>query len=79
VIYAPSDNAYGVKLSSDGKHLYVFDGNKKGIALDSITLNVVKDENGNGSGGSGGCETRVAGFAVLVALGLVIPGKKVKK
>ena len=63
------DGKYGVKLSSDNKYLYIFDGIKNGVAKDPIAL--VKAENNNG-GGSSGCN---AGFGILalMAFGAILP------
>jgi hypothetical protein len=68
------NDIFGVKLSSDNKYLYIYDGDKNGEAKDPIALvaktNVEdnQDNNKSNGGGSGGCD---AGYGLL---GLLLVG-----
>lgn len=65
---------YGVKLSNDEKHLFIYDGYKNGLASDPISLQKA-DENTGGGGGSSGCNTGFIALLGLIVLPLVLRKK----
>jgi hypothetical protein len=81
---APADaqwkkNSYGVTLSSDKQYLYVWDGEKNGVADDPINF-------GKGAGpasvtdsGGGGCDTGAFGLIGLAMAGLIAAAKGKKR
>ena len=84
-VFSPSfgGDKYGVKLSTDYKYLYVYDGIKDGVAKDPIALvqgqdddgNDGDDDNNNGGGSSSGCNTGFIAILGLVAVPLVLRKK----
>ncbi len=69
IIRPYANENFGVKLSADKKHLYIWDGVKNDVASDPIALQ--KNEGNGGGTGSSGCDAGFGIFALLAMGGAI--------